>query len=221
MIARVRGVVLGVEEQRVTLGLEGSGIALEVMVPTYTAATLAMSDGEAVELATKLVIEAPSAGSIMTPRLMGFMNADDRAFFELFTTVKGVGPRKALRAMAVRTGQIASWIAARDTKALTGLPEIGKRGAETIVAELSGKVDGFVAADPTAAIEAKPATASPAAAANGTAGLDGAAGQAALALVRLGESSGEAERRVKAALARDEALSESGADAILAAALSV
>lgn len=219
MIARIRGSVEQADEQRVTLTPEGApAISLDVLVPTFTATRLAAQLGTAVQLSTKLVIEAPSQGSIMTPRLIGFLTQDDRAFFELFTTVKGIGPRKALRAMAVSTGTIAAWIADRDAKSLTSLPEIGKRGAETIVAELSGKVDAFVSpaspANSTSALEAKPTPATTHAAT----ALQGNPAQAALALVRLGESNADAERKVKAAIERDPTLQTSSPDAILAAA---
>jgi len=78
------------------------------------------------------------------PRLIGFSSERDRAFFELFTTVKGIGNRKALRALVRPFAETATAIANRDTKALTEMPEIGKRSAETIIAELHGKVDVFV-----------------------------------------------------------------------------
>jgi Holliday junction DNA helicase RuvA len=78
------------------------------------------------------------------PRLIGFSSERDRAFFELFTTVKGIGNRKALRALVRPFTETATAISDRNTKALTDMPEIGKRSAETIIAELHGKVDVFI-----------------------------------------------------------------------------
>jgi Holliday junction DNA helicase RuvA len=75
--------------------------------------------------------------------MLGFLRVEDREFFDLFTTVKGIGTRKALRAFAIPTHQIASAIALKDTRKLSTLPQIGKRAAEQIVAELHGKVDKF------------------------------------------------------------------------------
>ena len=51
--------------------------------------------------------------------------------------------RKALRALAVPVSQIASAIALKDVRNLSSLPGVGKRMAETIIAELHGKVDKF------------------------------------------------------------------------------
>ena len=73
-----------------------------------------------------------------------FLERSRPPFFTLFTTVKNIGYRKALRALQRPCREIASAIAAKDTTTLTSLPEIGKRSAETIVAELHGKVDPFL-----------------------------------------------------------------------------
>ena len=62
-------------------------------------------------------------------------------FFRVFTTVKGIGIRKALRALARPVAEIAAAIQAKDARFLVDLPEIGKRTAEQIIAELHGKVE--------------------------------------------------------------------------------
>ena len=80
----------------------------------------------------------------MIPRLAGFLSVEDRAFFELFTTCKGIGNRKALRAMSLDVGQLAGAISDRDIALLQTLPDIGRRTAETIIATLHGKVDRFL-----------------------------------------------------------------------------
>jgi Holliday junction DNA helicase RuvA len=75
---------------------------------------------------------------------VGFLRAEDRAFFTKFTTVKGMGVKKAIRALALPTGQVAAAIESGDARTLASLPGIGKRVAETIIAELKGKVIDFV-----------------------------------------------------------------------------
>ena len=74
---------------------------------------------------------------------IGFLRAEDKRFFQLFITVKGIGPKQALRALVQPAGQIAEAIESKNTKFLIGLPEIGKHTAEQIVAELAGKMHGF------------------------------------------------------------------------------
>ena len=86
------------------------------------------------------------------PRLVGFLYTEDKAFFSRFIGVKGIGPRKALKALAEPIAKIANWINDRELRLLSTLPGIGRRGAEMIVAELKGKVDEF--ASGTASVSA-------------------------------------------------------------------
>src|SRR5690606_7419780 len=149
MLSRIEGTLEAVEGQVVRLRL-GGGLCIDAMAPAYLAERLAAGEageagqvGSKVRLETLLTLEGSSQGTSFVPRLIGFESAGSRRFFEIFTTVKGLGSRRALRAMAVEPGVIAQAIVAEDHKALERLPEIGKRLAQTIVAELSGKVDGF------------------------------------------------------------------------------
>lgn len=118
-------------------------MVLDVLVPGSDLDAHRHSQGVEVELHTLLVLESSGQGTSMVPRIIGFRSAGDRTFFELFTTVKNIGHRKALRALQAPPSEIASAIARRDVAMLVSLPEIGRRTAETIIAELSGKVDDF------------------------------------------------------------------------------
>ncbi len=142
MIARIQGVLEAVEGGAALLRLEG-GLTYQVLVSAFTAQRLGASIGQVVKLHTMHFIESQGQGTTMIPRLAGFLSLDDRRFYELFTTCKGVGNKRALRAMSMSTQQIAAAIADRDVALLQSLPEIGKRMADTIVATLSGKVDDF------------------------------------------------------------------------------
>jgi len=125
--------------------VEVGPILVDVLVPGSDVEQLQASVGEVVTFHTLLVLESIGQGTSMVPRLIGFASPQDRAFFELFTTVKNIGHRKALRALQAPAVEIASAIGRRDTVFLVSLPEIGKRTAETIIAELSGKVDDWLA----------------------------------------------------------------------------
>ncbi len=135
--------------------LEVGAITYQLFIPAADMPALLGRVGEEIELHTLHYLEGGAQGTTLTPRLIGFAEASDRAFFELFTTVKGVGNRKALRALVRPCGELAAAIASSDTDALTALPEIGTRTAQTIIAELSGKVDAYVDA-PLAAGETVP-----------------------------------------------------------------
>jgi len=141
MIARITGVVADVFEDAVVIDRDGLGY--EVLVPGHAIGELAAIRGQQVTLHTLEYYEGAAVGGNLTPRLVGFLHAEDRAFFQRFITVKGVGIRRALRALVEPAAHIASAIEAGDARALTRLPGIGKRAADQIIAELKGKVDAF------------------------------------------------------------------------------
>jgi Holliday junction DNA helicase RuvA len=121
--------------------VDRDGLSWEVLVPQFAVAALAAGRGREVTLHTLEFFEGnPSSGNLV-PRMLGFLSAEDREFFTRFLGVKGIGPRKALKALTEPVRKIASWIEDGDTKALAQLPGIGKRAAEMIVASLKGKMD--------------------------------------------------------------------------------
>lgn len=202
------------------VGLE-IGLAYEALLPSYTAAALLERVGQRVTLFTVEIHEQGASGGNITPRLLGFASEDDRRFFEAVTKVKGLGPKRVLRLMAAPTAQVALAIEREDVKFLKTLPEVGPKLAETIARELKGKVAAFVDAR-TREVEVKAggvgaSAKAQAVASNGAmVGLSSEAQQAAIALVRLGQSESEAARMVRAAVVRNEDLVN--ADEILAAA---
>ena len=183
MITRFSGTLEAVDGGRATLA--SGPMALEVLLTGNDAVRLSASVGRPITLHTMVLLESQSQGSSFTPRLIGFSTPRDRAFFELFTTVKGIGPRKALRALARPVGEVAAAIVAEDLAALTALPEIGRRTAQTIVAELGGKVEAY--ADAVAAGGGPNARPAVAATADPAAGLPAAARDALAILQQLGE----------------------------------
>ena len=147
MISRIDGELISVGDNFIELSC--GAITYELLVPAIDLHVLANSIGQQVTFHTRYYLEGQSQGSSFVPRLIGFGSAQQRAFFELLTTVKGMGSRKALRAMQLHHSAIASAIATKDVDLLVSLPEIGKRTGETIVAQLSGKVDRFLEFKPT------------------------------------------------------------------------
>lgn len=153
MIVRLRGRLCEVGEGAAVL--ERDGIAHEVLVPTYAAGELGAVRDSEITLHTMEYFEGSAAGGNLTPRIIGFLHPEDRSFFKQFTTVKGMGVRKGLRALAVPVAGIASSIEAGDGSALTRLPGIGRRLAEQIIAELRGKVGAHAFAEAGVPVAAK------------------------------------------------------------------
>ncbi len=210
MIRRITGRLEGATDLSVELTPEGSGVTYEVLIPRYMGGRLGERVGQVVTLHTREHLEAQGQGTSFVPRVIGFESPSERAFFELLTTVKGLGARKALRALANEPSWVAAAIAARDTKRLRTLPEIGARLAETMIAELHGKLDGVLGADELraldgASVELRPGSSLPA-----------SAQEAVSALIALGETRVGAEKLVDRAMALVG--EDGGADAIVAAA---
>ena len=180
MISRITGRLEHVEGGAALIDT-GSGLWYDVLIPAFDAGKLSQRLGQNIALHTIHYIEGdPSHGS-QTPRLLGFLSATDRDFFRIFTTVKGIGIKKALRALVHPVCEVAAAIVARDTRFLVSLPEIGKRTAEQIIAEIHDKVEPFAGA-------ARPGAAGQVMATN----LSQAATEAVSVLVQLGERRPEA-----------------------------
>jgi Holliday junction DNA helicase RuvA len=195
MIARISGRLEQVSSTAALLD-GGGGLVYEVLVPAFDVERLSRRVGQDVALHTVHFVEGDPAYGVQTPRLVGFLTETDREFFRIFTTVKGIGVRKALRALVRPVGEVAAAIQTKDAKFLVALPEIGRRTAEQIIAELHGKVEKFAGAVPAAAAPVLPP----------------AAAEALAVLVQLGE------RRPDAAALIDRVLAvapDAGPEAII------
>jgi Holliday junction DNA helicase RuvA len=143
MIAALTGTLQHVDEKH--LHLLCGPVLYELLFPAVDLPALKAAVGEQLTLHTIFYLSGDPTRGGMDPTLIGFVRPGDKSFFEIFTTVKGIGPKKALRALSVTVGEIAGAIESRDAKFLIGLPEIGKRTAETIIAELAGKLTKYAA----------------------------------------------------------------------------
>jgi Holliday junction DNA helicase RuvA len=144
MIASLTGELFQVEDDRILL--KAGAFVYELLVPAADVQELAGQIGEEITLYTLFYIEGDSSGGNMVPRLIGFMRKEDKKFFSLFTTVKGIGPKTALKAFTVPTGLIASAIEGKDSRTLTQLKGIGKRTAKV------GAFTGVAAARPSVSV---------------------------------------------------------------------
>lgn len=139
MISAITGELRRVDEEHAHI--QSGAILYEMLVPAIDVPELQSRIGEELTFHTMFYLQGD--GNSFEPQLIGFLRADDRRFFQQFITVKGIGPKTALRALTVPVGQIAGAIESKDARTLTQLKGIGKRTAELIVAELSGKVGAF------------------------------------------------------------------------------
>jgi holliday junction DNA helicase RuvA len=121
--------------------------------------------------------------------LYGFIDAAERDWFRLLTTVQGVGPRLAVALLSIAApDQLALAVLAGDKAALGRAEGIGARLAARIVNELRDKIGSLTAVSGGVAV-----------AAPSSAARDGAAADAVSALVNLGYQPAEALGAVAAA----------------------
>lgn len=203
MITSVRGLLAEVHDDRIFVSVGADTLVLELLVPASDPPLWRDALGQAVLVHTRLYLEgdgSSSGGGEL--RLLGFRTALDRGFFELLVTVKGIGPRKALRALTRPASDLAAAIDARDARLLAGLPGIGKRTAEQIIAELSGKVTEFRVAGGASVV----APASRASAAGHAGTRPPAQEDAILTLLALGERRADAETLLDRVLAESPEL---------------
>lgn len=111
--------------------VEVAGFGIEVKTATPEAFPL----GSEATLATHLAVKQDGL------ELYGFAGAAERDFFELLTSVSGVGPKTALGILKRSSPDaLRGAIGKRDLDYLTKVAGIGKKSAEKMLVELSEKV---------------------------------------------------------------------------------
>jgi Holliday junction DNA helicase RuvA len=137
MISHLRGTLARKNEVGSSLEIDVGGVWYRVELPAFV--WRAMEDkgiGDEVELETFYFVTQNAP----IPRLIGFQREVERGFFEKLITVPNIGPTTATKALEFSVSTIARWIEGGEVTQITKLPGIGKRSAETMVAQLRGKV---------------------------------------------------------------------------------
>jgi Holliday junction DNA helicase RuvA len=141
VLTKVRGVLKAVTEESVTLLIDP--FEIEVLICEHARRIVQSKVGEPIAFHTLFYLEGGAMAGRLVPRVVGFLSALDREFFDIFCSVDGVGTRKALRAMVRPVRELARIIQDQDIKLLSTFPGIGEATAERIVAKLRRKVGKF------------------------------------------------------------------------------
>ncbi len=183
MIAHLHGTIADIQKGKATIAT-ASGVSYDVLLPPYLDGQIGRV-GAAVELSTVHVLESPNQGATFLPRLFGFATAADREVYEAMTQIRGLGHRKALRALGEPPSEVGAMIARGDEVGLKRLPEIGAKLAKTLVEELGQTFrDKLAIEQMESAVEVKATPSDP------------QAEDAVRALIALGEQPAEASRKV-------------------------
>ena len=133
MIARLDGTLIERDPPHVVVDCHGVGY--DVIVSAYTLASLP-ADGERVTL--RIFTHAMETKL----SLFGFLEAQERALFDLLITVKNVGPSTAIAILSGSSPRdMAALIAREDVAGLTRIKGVGKKTAELLVVELHEKCE--------------------------------------------------------------------------------
>jgi Holliday junction DNA helicase RuvA len=131
VISHLDGNVYSVAPDGAVIDVGGVGIAVQTTPATLSA----LRPGQRARVPTTLIVREDSL------TLYGFADEDERAVFELLQTASGVGPRLALAMLAVHSPDgLRKAVATEDLGALTMVPGIGRKGAQRIVLELTGRL---------------------------------------------------------------------------------
>ncbi len=202
MITHLQGRLARMDASGPVVEVDVNGVRYEVLVPIVLWPEIQGIAGESdlpesggPEIGLHIFYHATANNP--TPVLVGFLRRAEREFFRKFTTVEGIGPAKAAKAMNISVSTIARAIEQEDRAVLSKMPGIGPRSADKIIATLRGKViaeaamhDGGVAQPVDAAkLEEKRAVA-----------------DAVEAIAALGYSRSDAKRLVEDTVASDPSL---------------
>ncbi|HEX6836543.1 MAG TPA: Holliday junction branch migration protein RuvA [Polyangia bacterium] len=134
MIAMLRGVLVEKGIDRVLIDVGGVGYRVAVSLNTLAALP---SVGATATVHTELIVREDSLS------LVGFATVDERAAFDLVTSVQGIGPKLAMSILStLDAAELGAAVREGDHARLTKIPGIGKKTAERIVLELRDKFAG-------------------------------------------------------------------------------
>lgn len=135
MIARIEGTLIerGTGSTTPYVIVDCGGVGYHVACSLHTFSALP-ADGERVALR---VFTHATENRVA---LYGFLEAAERALFDLLITVKNVGPSTAISILSAASPRdIVEWVVREDVAALVRLKGVGKKTAEMIVVELHDK----------------------------------------------------------------------------------
>jgi holliday junction DNA helicase RuvA len=131
MIGTIRGNVTQINDKSVIIDVNGLGYVVYVSTDTLSH----LHEGKGVALWTHLIVREDALD------LYGFMEKNEKTFFELLIGVSGIGPRSALAILCLAPPDVLhKAIVSGNTDYLTKVSGIGKKSAEKIVLELKDKL---------------------------------------------------------------------------------
>lgn len=131
MIGKLKGIIDTISDTNLILDVNGVGYL--VFAPQKTLSSLSI--GSPATFFIETIVREDSIS------LYGFSTSSEHEFFNLLTTVQGIGPKAGLAILSALTpNEISTAILSGDAKIFTTANGIGKKTAERIITELKDKV---------------------------------------------------------------------------------
>lgn len=131
MIGKLKGIIDTISDTNLILDVNGVGYL--VFAPQKTLSSLSI--GSPATFFIETIVREDSIS------LYGFSTSSEHKFFNLLTTVQGIGPKAGLAILSALTpNEISTAILSGDAKIFTTANGIGKKTAERIITELKDKV---------------------------------------------------------------------------------
>jgi Holliday junction DNA helicase RuvA len=132
MIAAVQGKIFRLSPGRVAVAT-GAGVILQLLVPVSSFQHL--RENQDVLLHTVLKVKDEDVV------IYGFLRPEEKALFEKLIAVSGIGGKIAMACIsALAPDEWLAAVAAADVERISSIPGIGKKTAQRIILELTGKL---------------------------------------------------------------------------------
>jgi len=132
MFSYLSGTILSIDDGKITLLVEGTGLGMELLVPVRTLGSVTI--GWVVSFFVYHHI------TDVSETLFGFETMEEKRLFKKLLKVSGVGGKTAIAMLSLGIGQLIRAIDEGDEKFLSSLPGIGKKMALKIIVELKNQV---------------------------------------------------------------------------------
>lgn len=132
MFSYLSGTILSIDDGKITLLIEGTGLGMELLVPVRTLGSVAIG-----WVASFFVYHHITD---VSETLFGFETMEEKRLFKKLLKVSGVGGKTAIAMLSLGIGQLIRAIDEGDEKFLSSLPGIGKKMALKVIVELKNQV---------------------------------------------------------------------------------
>ena len=131
----IRGTLVQLETNKAIVDVNGVGYKIFIPINSYSAMPVLKST---ILLYTTLIVREDSHS------IYGFLNSNERDLFETLINVSGIGPKTAMSIIGhIDYENFYNAVTNGDYRLISKVPGIGKKTAQRILIEISGKLDNY------------------------------------------------------------------------------